>query len=326
MSIATSRFMKAREVTKVTSPSAPVRHFSLATSQRRRKPRVYPTTASTLASLIALSPFAASSSRVASGFSISSGILRSSATMIGSTCRCSSVAMMAQLTSGRLSSSTWLCVTKSALTFGPTSPARLGFLSARPIHCTAGWRAATSPRNRPTRPPPLIARPRPLADFFMGALLLMMSLGSIGHDPLRIDEEGPKQGRAQHYSRNNIEWSQPRYMFDQRSEDNGRNRTCRLADHVHHAGNRSAEPTSHVHRSRPRRRKAHRDEKFAEGEEDHRDHRISRKSRGQHQCRRAQHAGDAYRAARPFERLGSLVNEVGGNPTGQNAQGAGKQP
>ena len=29
--------MKAREVTSVTSPSAPVRHFSFAASQRRRK-------------------------------------------------------------------------------------------------------------------------------------------------------------------------------------------------------------------------------------------------------------------------------------------------
>ena len=39
--------------------------------------------------------------------------------MIGSTCRCSSVQMIAAVTSGRLSNSTWLCVTKSALIFGP---------------------------------------------------------------------------------------------------------------------------------------------------------------------------------------------------------------
>jgi len=37
LSIATSRFMKAREVTSVTSPSAPVLTFSFAASQRRRK-------------------------------------------------------------------------------------------------------------------------------------------------------------------------------------------------------------------------------------------------------------------------------------------------
>src|SRR5438128_10403386 len=41
----------------------------------------------------------------------------------------------------------------------PTSWARSGFSSARPTHFTSGWRAATSPRNRPTRPPPMMARP-----------------------------------------------------------------------------------------------------------------------------------------------------------------------
>src|SRR6476660_7204089 len=94
---------------------------------------------------------------------------RSTAAMIGSTCKCSSVQMMAAVTSGRLSSSMWLCVTKSALIFGPTSPARFGFFSASPIHWTAGWRAATSPRNNPTRPPPIIARPTPLAEAFIGS-------------------------------------------------------------------------------------------------------------------------------------------------------------
>jgi len=43
---------------------------------------------------------------VASGFSIKSGMPRSIAAMIGSTCRCSSVAMIAAVTSGRFSSST----------------------------------------------------------------------------------------------------------------------------------------------------------------------------------------------------------------------------
>ena len=92
---------------------------------------------------------------------------RSTAAMIGSTCRCSSVAMMAQVTSGRLSSSTWLCVTKSAPIFGATSPARFGFFSASPIHFTAGWRFATSPRNSPTRPPPMIASPMSAACVLM---------------------------------------------------------------------------------------------------------------------------------------------------------------
>ena len=71
--------------------------------------------------------------------------------------------MMAQVTSGRLSSSTWLLVTKSAPIFGATSPARFGFFSASPIHFTAGWRFATSPRNSPTRPPPMMARPMSFA-------------------------------------------------------------------------------------------------------------------------------------------------------------------
>src|SRR6185312_4047309 len=48
------------------------------------------------------------------------------------------VQMIAGVTSGRLSNSTWLCVTKSASIFGPTSPARFGFFSASPIHCTDG--------------------------------------------------------------------------------------------------------------------------------------------------------------------------------------------
>src|SRR3954469_22841752 len=41
----------------------------------------------------------------------------------------------------------------------PTSWARSGLISARPTHFTSGWRAATSPRNSPTRPPPMMARP-----------------------------------------------------------------------------------------------------------------------------------------------------------------------
>ena len=47
-----------------------------------------------------------------------------------------------------------------------TSFARSGFFSARPMKSTFGWRAATSPRNRPTRPPPTIARPMRFGFFF----------------------------------------------------------------------------------------------------------------------------------------------------------------
>src|SRR5262245_332624 len=122
-------------------------------------------TASSLAAVIASSTRADSPRSVASGFSISIGTPRSTAAMIGSTWRCSSVAMMAQVTSGRLSSSRRSWVTKSAPIFSATCCARLWFFSAMPIHLTAGWRAATSPRNSPTRPAPMMARPTSLADF-----------------------------------------------------------------------------------------------------------------------------------------------------------------
>src|SRR5262245_7496178 len=121
---------------------------------------------------MALSTRADSARSVASGFSISIGTPRSIAARIGSTCRCSSVAMMAQVTSGRLNSSRWLWVTKSAPIFGTTSPARFGFFSASPIHFTAGWRFATSPRNSPTRPPPMIARPMSLDGVLMARSLV----------------------------------------------------------------------------------------------------------------------------------------------------------
>src|SRR5262245_34964664 len=49
---------------------------------------------------------------VARGFSINSGSPRSTAARMGATCRCSSVAMMAAVTSGRVSSSRWSWVTK----------------------------------------------------------------------------------------------------------------------------------------------------------------------------------------------------------------------
>src|SRR5215211_7321851 len=45
-----------------------------------------------------------------------------------------------------------------------------------PIHSTAGWRAATSPRNSPTRPAPMMARPSPLADFLKARSLHVRDL------------------------------------------------------------------------------------------------------------------------------------------------------
>ncbi len=57
-------------------------------------------------------------------------------------------------------------VTKSAPIRSATSLARSGFFSAIPIQSTCGWRAATSPRNRPTRPAPTIARPMRRGFFF----------------------------------------------------------------------------------------------------------------------------------------------------------------
>src|SRR5260221_3891851 len=110
-----------------------------------------------------------SASSVASGFSISSESLRSTAARIGSTCRCSSVEMMAAVTSGLFNNSLKSEVTKSALHLSPTSLARSGLRSATPMKSTCGWRAATSPRNRPTRPAPMIARPILLGDLRNGA-------------------------------------------------------------------------------------------------------------------------------------------------------------
>ena len=96
--------MKPREVAIVTSPSAPVRTFSLAVSQRCRKRCVYPTTASTRRASIAFSTRAESARSVASGFSIIIATPRSAAARIGSTCRCSSVEMTTAVISGRASS------------------------------------------------------------------------------------------------------------------------------------------------------------------------------------------------------------------------------
>src|SRR5258706_2538000 len=161
--------MNAREVTSDTSPSATVRTFSFAESHLRRKRCVYPTTASTPDFLMASSTRCESASSVANGFSMSKERRLSTAARIGSTCRCSSVEMMAAVTSGLFNNSLKSEVTKSALHLSPTSLARSGLRSATPMKSTCGWRAATSPRNRPTRPAPIIARPILLGDLRNGA-------------------------------------------------------------------------------------------------------------------------------------------------------------
>jgi len=67
--------------------------------------------------------------------------------------------MIAAVASGRLRSSRWSWVTKSAPIFSATSFARSGFFSASPIQSTCAWRAAISPRISPMRPAPTMARP-----------------------------------------------------------------------------------------------------------------------------------------------------------------------
>src|SRR5262245_5745806 len=78
--------------------------------------------------------------------------------------------MIAAVTSGRLSSSLKSVVRKSAFVFSFRRERRSCFKSATPMKSTIGWRAATSPRNRPTRPAPTIARPIRLGCFFKAAL------------------------------------------------------------------------------------------------------------------------------------------------------------
>src|SRR3954462_10490626 len=73
--------------------------------------------------------------------------------------------MIAAVTSGRFNNSRKSVVTKSALHLSPTSFARSCLRSATPMKSTIGWRAATSPRNSPTRPVPMIARPMRLGCF-----------------------------------------------------------------------------------------------------------------------------------------------------------------
>src|ERR1700682_3139930 len=60
-------------------------------------------------------------------------------------------------------------VTKSAPTLSATNLARSGLISASPMKSTWGCRAATSPRNNPTRPAPMMARPMRLGFFFTDA-------------------------------------------------------------------------------------------------------------------------------------------------------------
>src|SRR5437879_10049186 len=72
---------------------------------------------------------------------------------------------MAACTSGLASNSRKSVVTKSARVLSPTIFNRSCFKSATPMKSTIGWRAATSPRNNPTRPAPTIARPMRLGCF-----------------------------------------------------------------------------------------------------------------------------------------------------------------
>src|SRR3954467_4396110 len=74
--------------------------------------------------------------------------------------------MIAAVTSGLFNSSSKLVVWKSACVFSPTSFNRSSLISATPMKSTIGWRAATSPRKRPTRPAPTMARPMRLGCFF----------------------------------------------------------------------------------------------------------------------------------------------------------------
>src|SRR5436190_2248240 len=80
--------------------------------------------------------------------------------------------MIAAVTSGRASSLRKSAVRKSAFTFFPTNFLRSSFKSQTPMKSTMGCLAATSPRNRPTRPAPTIARPMRLGCFFKGRFAL----------------------------------------------------------------------------------------------------------------------------------------------------------
>src|SRR4051794_18087335 len=97
---------------------------------------------------------------------MSSDKFLSTAARIGSTWRCSSVETMTAVTSGRFKSWRKSVVTKSALVFSLRSESLSCLRSATPMKSTIGWRAATSPRKRPTRPAPTMARPMRLGCFF----------------------------------------------------------------------------------------------------------------------------------------------------------------
>ena len=157
--------MKAREVTRVTSPERAGAHLLLAGEPFAAEALgVADHRVEFCASLMILSTRADCARSVASGFSISSGMPRSAAARIGSTCRCSSVAMMAQVTSGRAQ--------QLDVALRDEIGADLRRDLAGAVRVLLGERRsisppdgafATSPRNSPTRPPPMIASPSSLA-------------------------------------------------------------------------------------------------------------------------------------------------------------------
>src|SRR3954471_16219048 len=83
---------------------------------------------------------------------------------------------MTAVTSGRFKSWRKSVVTKSALVFSLRSESLSCLRSATPMKSTIGCRAATSPRKRPTRPAPTMARPMRL-----GCFLKRLSEGKRDH-------------------------------------------------------------------------------------------------------------------------------------------------
>ena len=88
------------------------------------------------------------------------------------------------VTSGRAMSAWKSPVTKSAPIFCATSLARAGLVSASPIQSTCGCRAATSPRNSPTRPAPMMASPMRFGVFWMDASCTRRARPCAGHPRL----------------------------------------------------------------------------------------------------------------------------------------------
>ncbi len=85
------------------------------------------------------------------------------AARMGATCRCSSVAMMAAVTSGRLQQLAVVLGDEVGADLAADLSGPVGVLLGEPDPLDRGVRAATSPRKRPTRPPPTMASPMPFA-------------------------------------------------------------------------------------------------------------------------------------------------------------------